>query len=189
MTTQRDKSSIHRRLGLAVAAGTLALGLSGAAAAHGPGGHGGYETRHVVHHDDDDYDYRPHHRHRHHHRHKHRHHHKHGHGYHKSRGYRRGPDKVVHVYHHDRPHRYDHYDSGHVYERPVVRHNYPSHPHRGYKHGYSRTTPKLNAGSLMGAAIGGLIGSQIGGGTGKLAATAAGTVGGFLCGDHAPRHR
>ena len=37
-------------------------------------------------------------------------------------------------------------------------------------------------GALIGAAIGGLVGAQVGSGEGRLAATAAGVVGGFLLG-------
>jgi hypothetical protein len=51
----------------------------------------------------------------------------------------------------------------------------PSYPYRGY---YGGNT----AAGLVGAAAGGFLGSQFGHGDGQLAATAAGTVAGFLLG-------
>ena len=71
-----------------------------------------------------------------------------------------------------------------VVERRVVVEPQPQ-PYGGHSGYYDGSASRLNAGSLIGAAIGGLLGSQVGGGSGKLAATAAGTVGGFLIGGHA----
>ena len=163
MNSTRDNPSLLRRLGMAAVAGALALGASGAAMAHG----GGPKHRDVVHH----------------------YHNGHGKG---CRGHGRH-EKVVHVYHYGqpRPARTVVYERPVVYQQPVVVERYPQ-PEVAYpaaEPGYTRVTPTLNAGSLMGAALGGLIGSQIGGGTGKLAATAAGTVGGFVLGDHVTRYR
>jgi uncharacterized protein YcfJ len=87
----------------------------------------------------------------------------------------------VHVYHH--------YEPRPVVTREVVVERYVADPpvvvERAPAYRSGGFTPSLNPGSLMGAALGGLIGSQVGGGRGKLAATAAGTLGGFLLGDHA----
>lgn len=67
-------------------------------------------------------------------------------------------------------------------------------PHWAPAHGYKQHTPAYSQGNqfagfdndmlapLIGAAVGGLLGSQIGGGKGKLAATAMGTVIGYVLG-------
>jgi hypothetical protein len=173
MNSNLTKRGMAPRIAAAVAVGLLTLGASGIASADDDDRYRGYRNggdRHVkvIHH----YDNR---------------------GYHPGRGHYKRPKQVVHVYHYqprvierhvvvERP----------VYERHVVveqpRQYYGPAPQyygpapRSYGGG-----PQLNAGALMGAAIGGLLGSQVGGGSGQLAATAAGTIGGFLLGDHTTR--
>ena len=183
MTFMNSNHSL-RRLTFTLSAGVLALGLSGVASARGAGSEHGantyrtHDTIAVIHHR---YDGHP----RRHYRNK-RHGNKYrGHGRrhyrnkYRGHGRRHHPRRVVSVH--------NYYPSPvevvHVYEQPapVVRrfvtpNTYQSAPVAG--------NPQVNAGSLMGAALGGLIGSQIGNGRGQLAATAAGTVGGFLLGDH-----
>lgn len=169
MNSKRTKRGTAGRIAAAVAAGLLTLGASGIASADRGYGHGGDRHVTVIHHYDDDRGYHP------------------GRGHHKPYKRHKRGKKVVHVYHHrprvierhvvvERP----------VYERRVVveqpRQYYGPAPHRSYRSG-----SQLNAGALMGAAIGGLLGSQVGGGSGQLAATAAGTIGGFLIGDHTTR--
>ena len=168
MNSNRTKRGTAGGLAAAVAVGLLTLGASGIASA-GDDRYRGYRSdhrTHVIHHYDDRR-YHP------------------GRGHHKRHG--RGK-QVVHVYHHqprvierhvvvERP----------VYERHVVLeqpryYEAPPSSYRTYGGG-----SQLNAGALMGAAIGGLLGSQVGGGKGQLAATAAGTIGGFLIGDHTTR--
>ena len=175
MTLSTTNHSL-RHLTVAITAGVLALGLSGAASAHGADSDhrgGGYRSERAaaeVHHHYYNESRRTH---------RNKHHHKH---YRKHRGHRRGhhSPKEVHIH--------NYYEAPvevvQVYEPPrrVMHHSFPQDAY-GYER--SRGSAQLNAGSLMGAAIGGLIGSQIGGGKGKLAATAAGSVGGFLLGDHA----
>jgi len=173
-----------RRLTLVLSAGILALGLSGGASARGAGfGHGAntdraYDSVTVVHHR-----YRGHPRR--HYRYK-RHGNKHrGHGRrhyrnrYRGHGRRHHPRRVVYVRNYYPPP----VEVVHVYEQPtpvVQRFVTP----RTYEPAPVAVDSRINAGSLMGAALGGLIGSQIGNGRGQLAATAAGTVGGFLLGDH-----
>ena len=179
-----------RCLTAALSAAVLALGLSGTASAHGAdSGHGrgdGYDgyrserTAVVEHHyyNESPRKYRKKGR-------------GHGRGYSRRPGRRHGhnPRKVVYVHEHYEPvvevvQVREYYEPrSRVVERPVVRNSY------GYERSDSNSGggPRINAGSLMGAAIGGLIGAQIGGGSGKLAATAAGSVGGLLLGDHATR--
>ena len=65
----------------------------------------------------------------------------------------------------------------HAAPPPEPRYPQPAPHSAGYGH------PRVNGASLIGAAVGGLLGAQIGGGSGQLAATAAGTLGGFLIGD------
>ena len=74
------------------------------------------------------------------------------------------------------------------YHRPHYRHTPVRRPV------YVESTPYYHApryhrrgpgpGALIGAAIGGLVGAQVGSGEGRLAATAAGVVGGLLLGQH-----
>lgn len=170
MTVKSLNHSI-RSLGAGVVVATLMLGLSGAASAHGNGsrqhGHGQHagRTTVVVVHDQHRAPRRAH-------RYKNG---DHGHG----RGHY--PREVVYVYERPEPVR----EVVHVYEEraPVV-------VNRSVQHNSRRSSEygTLNAGSLVGAAVGGLIGSKIGGGSGQLAATAAGTVGGFLLGGHTANH-
>lgn len=169
-----------RRLTAAISAGVLALGLSGAVFAHGSGhGDRGYRSDSgsvVINHNY--YDEGRGHGRRHHRRHR----HGHGKGHyrkHHRRGHGHSRRKVVHVY--------NHYDAPVevVHERTrVVERRAPEYH---YDRGPSRRHNQINAGSLVGAAIGGLLGAQVGKGSGQLAATAAGTVGGFLLGDHSGR--
>ena len=159
-----------RRLGAAIGAAILALGLSSVAVAH--------NTDHGHRNNDNHSDYRHGHSrpvvNNHYYQRSSRNHHRRHHGHHRNsqrqvivqRRYY-APVEVVEVYEQPR----------HVVTRTVERRtsSYPS----------SRNNNQINAGSLIGAAVGGLLGSQVGGGRGKLAATAAGAVGGFLLGDHA----
>ncbi|MFT5449667.1 MAG: hypothetical protein ACI9DC_004864 [Gammaproteobacteria bacterium] len=172
-----------RSLGAGVVLATLMLGLSGAASAHGTGsrhhGHGQYADRTtvVVVHDEHRAPRRAHRYKSRGHRQGHRQGHRHGRRYGHGRGRGHYPREVVYAYEHPEPVR----EVVHVYEErtPIV-------VTRAVEHNSRRSSGHgtLNAGSLVGAAIGGLIGSKIGGGSGKLAATAAGTVGGFLLGGH-----
>lgn len=174
MNSKRTKRGTAGRIAAAVAAGLLTLGASGIASADDDDRYGGYRQggdRHVkvIHHYDDDRGY-------------HR-----GRGHHKQYKHHKRGKKVVHVYHH-RPRVIERHV---VVERPIYeRHVVVEQPRQYYgpaQHGGYRSGSQLNAGALMGAAIGGLLGSQVGGGSGQLAATAAGTIGGFLIGDHTTR--
>lgn len=179
MNSNRTKRATAGGLAAAVAVGLLSLGASGIASADDDDRYRGYRSdhrTHVIHHYDDRR-YHP------------------GRGHHKRH---RRPKQVVHVYHHQ-PRVIERHV---VVERPVYeRHVVVEQPRHYYgprdSYGPSYTPPasygnhgggsQLNAGALMGAAIGGLLGSQVGGGSGQLAATAAGTIGGFLIGDHSTR--
>jgi hypothetical protein len=172
-TIERHRSPL-RRVATALAGGTLALALATPAAAHDdPWGDGYHHDRarvvHVYHHDHREGRG---HRDRHHRGKHHRKHH---------REHRRRAHKVVHV-HHDAP----------VVERRVVVERSvvpdpapaPAYPAPGPA-GYGQ--PGISPGGIMGAVLGGLAGAQVGGGRGRLAATAAGTLGGYLVGDHVTR--
>jgi uncharacterized protein YcfJ len=170
MNVTTTNHSLHR-LGTAIATAVLALGLSSAAFAHHTDhGHrdSAYRNGHsrpIVH---NHYYQGP----RQSYRRRHQEHRRHGHRRHSQRQvivqHRYYPPvEVVEVYEQPRP----------VVTRTVERRTSGS--------ATSRNNNQLNAGSLIGAAVGGLLGSQVGGGKGKLAATAAGAVGGFLLGNHA----
>jgi uncharacterized protein YcfJ len=167
MNNERNKRASARKLASVLAAGAIALAVSGnVSAGHG---YGGDRRVQVIHHH---YHAAP------------VHHPGRGHQKHGKRG-----RQVVHVHHHHH-HHHPQVERHVIVERPVSygrhvvveqpRHHYPAHSTYG-------AGSQLNAGALMGAAIGGFLGSQVGGGSGKLAATAAGTIGGFLVGDHATR--
>ena len=131
------------------------------------------------------------------HGHEHHHHKHHGHKHykrHKRHKRYKGPKTVVHHHYYDRPVR----EQVHVVHKPAPR---PApvyhtkrkhHGHRGHHgkggvlHGaHSQLTP----GGLVGAAVGGYLGSRVGGGNGKLAATAGGTLVGYLVGtEFSKRH-
>jgi hypothetical protein len=173
MNSNLTKRGMAPRFAAAVAVGLLTLGASGIASADDDDRYRGYRNggdRHVkvIHH----YDNR---------------------GYHPGRGHYKRPKQVVHVYHYQ-PRVIERHV---VVERPVYeRHVVVEQPRQYYGPApqYYGPAPRsygggsqLNAGALRGAAIGGLLGSQVGGGSGQLAATAAGTIGGFLLGDHTTR--
>ena len=168
MNSKRTKRVTAGRLTAVLAAGLMTLGASGVASADHDRGY--RDDVRVIHHHAAPvyYSDRGHHR-----------------GY---KGHKRGP-QIVHVYHHQ-PHIVERHV---VVERPVYERHVVVEQPRYYQHGTNsygnsyRGGSQLNAGALMGAAIGGLLGSQVGGGSGQLAATAAGTIGGFLVGDHTTR--
>jgi uncharacterized protein YcfJ len=165
------------RLGAAISVGVLALGLSGAVVAHGTDAD--HRIDHNRNHGDSDS--------------------RGGHArpiinnhyYNEGRGHHRHHSRHGHRRHgrnqHRRMHVHQRYDAPvevvEVYQQPrrVVTRQLES---RSGSSLYSSGANQINAGSLIGAAVGGLLGSQVGGGKGKLAATAAGTVGGFLLGNH-----
>lgn len=104
--------------------------------------------------------------------------------------------KKVHVYHHY-PRRVKRVYVEHHYPRPVERvrvehHYYPvPEPQPVYVEpqytappsgGYYQGGAGLSAPGLIGAAVGGLLGSKVGKGRGNLAATAGGTLAGYLIG-------
>jgi hypothetical protein len=176
-TIERRRTPL-RRVATALAGGTLALALAAPAAARDdPWGAGYHHDRgrvvHVYHHDHHDgRDHRDrHHRGKRHRKHYRNHHRKH----------RRRVRKVVHVHHYAPV-----VERRVVVERPVVLAPAPAPAHPAPDAaGYGR--PGISPGGIMGAAFGGLAGAQIGGGRGRLAATAAGTLGGYLIGDHVTR--
>ena len=154
-----------RGLAAAIGAGVLTLGLSSAVFAHETddgyrdAGHRSAGAR-TVYYSQGQHNYRG--------------------GRHGRRGYAHGsPRQVIVLHRYDPP-----VEVVEVYEQPTrVVTRIEEQRTAGYP--YSGNNNQINAGSLIGAALGGLVGAQVGGGNGKLAATAAGTVGGFLLGNHA----
>ncbi len=173
MRTFLTLGSLSRRLGVSVAAGLLLVGAGSASAdppgwapAHGYRAHHGYAHDHYPH-------KRKKHRYKHRHKHRHEHYHR---AYHE-------PVYVERVYLEP------------VYVEQVVVHRNvhvqqaapPPPVHPGYPAGHRG--PDGMAGGLVGAAAGGLLGAQVGGGDGRLAATAAGTLAGYLIGREVARGR